>query len=117
MRLDPAFTHLTRLIPGPRWFTKKSIILFPNKIDLFRAKLPVSALSDTFPDYNGGANNDQACSFLLEKFVGLNQNPSKSIYAVSLPHDRLGMYADARQHYTDATDTRALASVISASTT
>lgn len=70
--------------PGTRWFTKTSIILFLNKIDLFRAKLPISPLSDTFPDYRGGANYDQACSFLLEKFVGLNKNPSKSIYAVRL---------------------------------
>lgn len=68
-----------------RWFTKTSIILFLNKIDLFRAKLPISPLSDTFPDYRGGANYDAACAFLLEKFVGLNKNPSKSIYAVSPP--------------------------------
>lgn len=64
------------------WFTKTSIILFLNKVDLFRAKLPISPLSDTFPEYTGGANYDQACNFMLEKFVGLNQNPSKSIYAV-----------------------------------
>ena len=65
-----------------RWFTKTSIILFLNKIDLFRAKLPSSPLNLTFPEYTGGSNYNTACSFLLEKFVGLNQNPSKSIYAV-----------------------------------
>jgi guanine nucleotide-binding protein subunit alpha len=65
------------------WFTKTSIILFLNKIDLFRAKLGKSPLSETFPDYTGGANYEAACAFLLEKFVGLNKNPSKSIYAVS----------------------------------
>jgi len=65
-----------------RWFTKTSIILFLNKIDLFRAKLAISPLHNTFPDYTGGSNYDSACAFLLEKFVSLNKNPSKSIYAV-----------------------------------
>lgn len=71
-------------VANSRWFTKTSIILFLNKIDLFRSKLPVSPLSVTFPEYKGGNNYDAACSFLLEKFVGLNKNPAKSIYAVSL---------------------------------
>jgi guanine nucleotide-binding protein subunit alpha len=70
-------------VANSRWFTKTSIILFLNKIDLFRAKLPNSPLASTFPDYKGGPNYDAACAFLLEKFVGLNKNPSKSIYAVS----------------------------------
>jgi guanine nucleotide-binding protein subunit alpha len=70
-------------VANSRWFIKTSIILFLNKIDLFRAKLPISPLVNTFPEYKGGADYDSACAFLLEKFVGLNQNPSKSIYAVS----------------------------------
>ncbi|WWD17304.1 hypothetical protein CI109_101744 [Kwoniella shandongensis] len=96
-RMQEAMT-LFESVANSRWFTKTSIILFLNKIDLFREKLPVSPLADTFPDFRGGANYDAACSFLLEKFVGLNKNPSKSIYA----------------HYTDATDTKALKFVISA---
>ncbi|OCF36875.1 guanine nucleotide-binding protein subunit alpha [Kwoniella heveanensis CBS 569] len=96
-RMQEAMT-LFESVANSRWFTKTSIILFLNKIDLFRAKLPVSPLSNTFPEYRGGSNYDAACSFLLEKFVSLNKNPSKSIYA----------------HYTDATDTKALSFVISA---
>ena len=96
-RMQEAMT-LFESVANSRWFLKTSIILFLNKIDLFKAKLPVSPLSNTFPEYKGGANYELACSFLLEKFVGLNQNPSKSIYA----------------HYTDATDTRQLAFVCSA---
>ncbi|GFZ43926.1 Guanine nucleotide-binding protein subunit alpha [Saitozyma sp. JCM 24511] len=96
-RMQEAMT-LFESVANSRWFTKTSIILFLNKIDLFRAKLPYSPLSETFPEYRGGANYDAACAFLLEKFVGLNKNPTKSVYA----------------HYTDATDTRALAFVISA---
>lgn len=85
-------------VANSRWFTKTSIILFLNKIDIFREKLPVSPLSNTFPEFRGGNDYDMACAFLLEKFVGLNNSPSKSIYA----------------HYTDATDTKALKFVISA---
>ncbi|CAK9786122.1 unnamed protein product [Cutaneotrichosporon oleaginosum] len=96
-RMTEAMT-LFESVANSRWFIKTSIILFLNKIDLFRAKLPHSPLANTFPEYKGGANYDAACAFLLEKFVALNQNPSKSIYA----------------HYTDATDTRALAFVVSA---
>lgn len=60
-------------------------ILFLNKIDIFREKLPVSPMSHYFPDYRGDDNDyDAACGFLLDKFVDLNQNLDKSIYAVSL---------------------------------
>lgn len=41
-------------------------------------------MSHYFPDYRGNDNDyDAACSFLLDKFVGMNQNLDKSIYAVS----------------------------------
>lgn len=81
-RMQEAMT-LFESVANSRWFIKTSIILFLNKIDLFRAKLPHSPLANTFPDYKGGSNYDAACAFLLKKFVSLNQNPSKSIYAVS----------------------------------
>lgn len=82
-RMTEAMT-LFESVANSRWFIKTSIILFLNKIDLFRAKLPHSPLANTFPEYKGGANYDAACAFLLDKFVALNQNPSKSIYAVRL---------------------------------
>lgn len=66
-------------------------ILFLNKIDLFAEKLPRSPLGDYFPDYQGGDNYDAACSYLLNRFVSLNQSAAtKQIYA----------------HYTCATDTQ-----------
>lgn len=80
-RMQEAMT-LFESVANSRWFIKTSIILFLNKIDLFRTKLPHSPLAATFPDYKGGNNYDAACAFLLEKFLGLNQSPSKSIYAV-----------------------------------
>ena len=111
-RMEEAMT-LFESVANSRWFTKTSIILFLNKIDLFKAKLTVSPLSNTFPEYTGGANYEAACSFLLDKFVSLNKNPSKSIYAVSRLDSEV-ICRSSLQHYTDATDTRALAFVISA---
>lgn len=82
-----------------RFLTPPLQILFLNKIDIFREKLPVSPISEYFPDYRGGDNNyDAACSFLLDKFVSLNQNLDKSVYA----------------HFTCATDTKQLAFVLNA---
>ena len=38
-----------------RWFLRTSIILFLNKIDLFRAKLPRVPLEQYFPEYSGNS--------------------------------------------------------------
>jgi guanine nucleotide-binding protein subunit alpha len=35
------------------WFTKTSIILFLNKIDIFQEKIKTSPIADYFPDYTG----------------------------------------------------------------
>jgi guanine nucleotide-binding protein subunit alpha len=40
-------------ICNSRWFTKTSIILFLNKVDLFKGKLSRSPLQKYFPDYTG----------------------------------------------------------------
>jgi len=96
-RMQEALT-LFDSICNSRWFVKTSIILFLNKIDLFSEKLPVSPLSDYFPDYTGGADYDNACDYLLHRFVSLNQSASKQIYA----------------HYTCATDTKQISFVLSA---
>jgi len=97
-RMQEALT-LFDSICNSRWFVKTSIILFLNKIDLFAEKLPRSPLGDYFPDYAGGDNYDAACSYLLNRFVSLNQSAvTKQIYA----------------HYTCATDTQQIKFVLSA---
>ncbi|ORX96979.1 G protein alpha subunit [Basidiobolus meristosporus CBS 931.73] len=76
-------------ICNSRWFVKTSIILFLNKIDLFREKLPVSPLRKIFPDYQGPGNYEACCNYIMERFVCLNQTSTKQLYA----------------HFTCATDT------------
>jgi guanine nucleotide-binding protein subunit alpha len=51
-RMQEALT-LFDSICNSRWFVKTSIILFLNKIDLFKEKLSKSPMGKYFPDYNG----------------------------------------------------------------
>src|SRR2546423_2739442 len=51
-RMQEALT-LFDSICNSRWFIKTSIILFLNKIDRFKEKLPVSPMQNYFPDYEG----------------------------------------------------------------
>lgn len=51
-RMQEALT-LFDSICNSRWFIKTSIILFLNKIDRFREKLPISPMKNYFPDYEG----------------------------------------------------------------
>jgi guanine nucleotide-binding protein subunit alpha len=80
-------------ICNSQWFIRTSIILFLNKIDLFKQKLSVSPLKDYFPDYTGDPGSyKQASEFFQDSFKRLNRNPSKDIYI----------------HFTNATDTNLL---------
>lgn len=71
-----------------RWFLRTSIILFLNKIDVFRAKLPKVPLTRYFPEYTGGADINKAAKYILWKFVQANRA-------------KLSIYP----HLTQATDT------------
>jgi len=71
-----------------RWFLRTSIILFLNKIDLFRAKLPRVPLEQYFPEYSGGADVNKAAKYILWRFTQTNRA-------------RLNIYP----HLTQATDT------------
>ncbi|PVU90305.1 hypothetical protein BB559_004694 [Furculomyces boomerangus] len=87
-RMQEALT-LFDSICNSRWFAKTSIILFLNKMDLFKAKLPKSPLKDYFPGYTGENDVDSAGEYILRRFVSLNQSDTKQIYT----------------HFTCATDT------------
>jgi len=96
-RMQEALTLFDSII-NSRWFVKTSIILFLNKIDLFREKLSKSPMKNYFPDYDGGADYDTACNYLLNRFVSLNQSDTKQIYT----------------HFTCATDTQQIKFVMAA---
>ncbi|KAF9580668.1 guanine nucleotide-binding protein subunit alpha [Lunasporangiospora selenospora] len=96
-RMHEALT-LFDSICNSRWFIKTSIILFLNKIDRFKQKLPISPMHRFFPDYEGGDDYDQASQYILNRFVSLNLSDTKQIYA----------------HFTCATDTSQIKFVMAA---
>jgi hypothetical protein len=71
-----------------RWFLRTSVILFLNKIDVFKAKLPKVPLEKFFPEYTGGADINKAAKYILWRFTQTNRA-------------RLSVYP----HLTQATDT------------
>jgi len=80
-RMQEALT-LFDSICNSRWFVKTSIILFLNKIDRFREKLPVSPMRNYFPDYEGGDDYNAACDYILNRFVSLNQSEVKQVSSI-----------------------------------
>ncbi|KAJ3797686.1 heterotrimeric G-protein alpha subunit, GPA3-like protein [Lentinula aff. detonsa] len=75
-------------IINSRWFLRTSIILFLNKIDVFKKKLPKVPLERYFPEYTGGNDINKAAKYILWKFMQANRA-------------RLSVYP----HLTQATDT------------
>ncbi|KAH9175722.1 G-protein alpha subunit [Lactarius sanguifluus] len=71
-----------------RWFLRASIILFLNKIDVFRKKLPKVPLDKYFPEYTGGTDVNKGAKYILWRFMQANRA-------------RLSVYP----HITQATDT------------
>jgi guanine nucleotide-binding protein subunit alpha len=79
-------------IANSKYFEKSALILFLNKIDLFREKLAtgMSPVNKYFPDYHGKPSDIVAAQeFFADKFRGLVRQQNKEVYV----------------HYTNATDT------------
>ncbi|RMJ28279.1 hypothetical protein PHISP_00842 [Aspergillus sp. HF37] len=91
-QMHEAMMLFESLVNG-EWFKRKPIILFLNKIDLFKAKLAISPISKHFPDYSGSDTDlDAAARYFADRFRGINRVPDREIYV----------------HYTNATDTTLL---------
>ncbi len=81
-------------IANSHWFAKSGLVLFLNKMDLFKEKLAKSPITaHGFTDYHGPPDDTkQASKYFMDKFRALNRNPDKEIYG----------------HFTNATDTNLL---------
>jgi len=77
-------------IVNSRWFRRTSIILFLNKVDDFKRKLPTVPLEKYFPEYNGGSDANKAGKYILWQFMQSN-------------HARLSVYPHMTQAATDHT--------------
>jgi guanine nucleotide-binding protein G(i) subunit alpha len=96
-RMQEALT-LFDSICNSRWFNKTSIILFLNKIDVFKDKIEDVPIEDFFPDFQGGPDFEAGCEYFKERFEQLNMSETKQIYT----------------HYTCATDTNQIRFVMAA---
>ena len=82
-------------IANSKYFEKSALILFLNKIDLFREKIVsgTAPIREHFPDYTGADKDVEAGQeFFARKFKNLVRDPGKEAYV----------------HYTNATDTNLL---------
>lgn len=78
-------------IANSHWFKSSALILFLNKMDLFKAKIPHSPITKHgFSDFRGDPGSWQDISkYFCDKFIALNRSQSREVYA----------------HFTNATDT------------
>ncbi|KAI5478481.1 G protein alpha subunit [Pseudohyphozyma bogoriensis] len=84
-------------VVNSRWFINTSIILFLNKVDLFKEKLPRSPMNRYFPEYTGGDDVNKGAKYILWRFTQVNRA-------------KLPIYP----HLTCATDTGGIALVFQA---
>jgi guanine nucleotide-binding protein subunit alpha len=82
-------------IANSKYFEKSALILFLNKMDIFREKIMSgkAPISEHFPDFTGNDRDIEAGQeFFSRKFKNLVRDPGKEVYI----------------HYTNATDTTLL---------
>lgn len=60
-------------VVNSRWFLRTTIILFLNKIDVFRQKIKRVPLEKFFPDYGGGTDLNKAAKYILWRFNQTNR--------------------------------------------
>eukprot|EP00339_Tiarina_fusa_P022903 CAMPEP_0117028672 /NCGR_PEP_ID=MMETSP0472-20121206/20832_1 /TAXON_ID=693140 ORGANISM="Tiarina fusus, Strain LIS" /NCGR_SAMPLE_ID=MMETSP0472 /ASSEMBLY_ACC=CAM_ASM_000603 /LENGTH=354 /DNA_ID=CAMNT_0004736235 /DNA_START=8 /DNA_END=1072 /DNA_ORIENTATION=+ len=61
------------------WFRDTTFMLFLNKTDLFREKIPRVPLTVCFPDFKGESNYEQGTSFIKQQFFE-TRNFNQKIY-------------------------------------
>lgn len=78
-------------IANLHWFKKSALILFLNKMDLFKEKVVHSPITNYgYSDFRGDLSSWQDTSkYFCDKFVALNRTPTREVYS----------------HFTNATDT------------
>ncbi|KAJ7468976.1 G-protein alpha subunit-domain-containing protein [Mycena latifolia] len=65
--------YLFESVINSRWFLRTSVILFLNKIDVFKRKLPKIPLGRYFPEYAGRNDLQKAAKYILWKFMQENR--------------------------------------------
>ncbi|KAH8834537.1 guanine nucleotide binding protein, alpha subunit [Flagelloscypha sp. PMI_526] len=91
-----------------QWFKKTAMILFLNKVDLFKKRIMYSPIKNFFPDYEGPERDYNAGRDYFKQRFG-------RLAAKSMPTPKPGEHRkEVYIHYTTATDTNGLKVVIRA---
>ncbi|ORY51666.1 G protein alpha subunit [Rhizoclosmatium globosum] len=94
-RLEEAMTLFSSICNHPI-FASTAIIIFMNKIDIFKTKLKTVPITKYFPKFKGPNNVDKGSAFFASQFLALNANAKRKIYV----------------HFTWATDTKQIKKVL-----
>jgi len=78
-RMHESLQLWTDVVNGD-WFVKTAMIVFLNKVDLFREKLTRVPLGVCFPDYQGDNSYEHTTAFIEQKFRAQSNNPAKQLY-------------------------------------
>jgi len=63
------------------WFKNSHMILFFNKMDIFKEKIQREDPKNyCFPDYTGGKNEKAALAYIKQQFLDKNSDPARTIY-------------------------------------
>ena len=66
--------QLFESILNSRWFLRTSVILFLNKIDIFKNKIEKVPLENYFPEYTAGPDVNKAAKYILWLFSQVNRS-------------------------------------------
>jgi len=61
------------------YFKDKTIVLFLNKLDVFKKKIAVKDLTCTFSDYEGGCNFEKALDYIKNKYRSANKHKGERL--------------------------------------
>ncbi|KAL0480507.1 guanine nucleotide-binding protein G(o) subunit alpha [Acrasis kona] len=78
-RMDESLRLFSSTVNGPL-FDNTAIVLFFNKVDLFREKIMKKDLNIAFPEYTGGRNFERAAEFIKAKFLELTPKHIPVVY-------------------------------------
>jgi len=89
-RMEESLTLFGSIV-NSAWFTRTSIVLFLNKIDIFRKKLLTVPLEKYYPDYEGmrssgwrlilgGPDPGKAAKYILYRFSQMKQRSDMMVY-------------------------------------
>ncbi len=78
-RMKESLMLFEEIVDSP-WFRKTPVVLFLNKIDLFREKITRVPLRVCFGNYTGRDDPDEAKEFIRQRFLELPHDKGKSIY-------------------------------------